>query len=173
MNSFVTFPVIFVSLVLSLSVAAREEEKQQEAETEKPRLGQNVGASSIGIAEDAPADADADELKVDLPEPQVTRSDSQGRRSISISHLAESGIVVQVTERFGPGEFPRLIKKYPELGDYVQLFPDRVGSSRIELNLNINTVYRAHSLKELKKKSDEAYSLYQRYYRPQQADRNQ
>lgn len=143
-----------------------QERQEQQEQPPQPMKSRTMDAMAIHFADDNPefsADSPTDQRpKV---QPNVTRSDLQGKRRVSIWHTAETGIVVEIVRRYGPTDLPQLLNRHPELADFVHLFPDRVGHSQIDLNLDLKTIYRAQTLEELRASNEEAFSLYQRYYR--------
>lgn len=93
----------------------------------------------------------------------TTTTVRDANRDIKIMEDQQSGIVVEVTRNYGPQDLVALRKKHPDLVDFVEMFPDRVGNHEIELNLAIKTVYRSANLAELKKRHPEAFNIYRRY----------
>lgn len=94
-----------------------------------------------------------------------TVKDRQGRRTIVMRVDEKDGILVEVAVDYGPNDKAELIRKHPELGDYVELFPKQVGEHQIELSMKIRSQYRARTSDELQEKYPDAFNLMRRYYK--------
>ena len=100
-----------------------------------------------------------------------TVSDRQGRRTINMRQNPKEGIFVEIVMNYGPDDKAELIRNHPKLADYVELFPQQLDQSSIELNLTIRTKYRANTPEELKTKNQNAFNLFRKYYKPHQNSR--
>lgn len=94
-----------------------------------------------------------------------TATDRQGRRTITMRVNEQAGILVEVAIDYGPNDKDELIRKHPDLSDYVELFPQQVGEHQVELSIKIRSQYRAKTPEELKAKHPNAFNLMRRYYK--------
>lgn len=98
--------------------------------------------------------------------------DLGGRRSIEILH-DEKMVKVTIKMTYGPDDSNLVTQRFPELSDYIELFPKQIDDNSIELSLAIRSVHSAKNLDELKKNHPKAFNLYRRYYRTPKTKREQ
>ncbi len=91
--------------------------------------------------------------------------DIEGRRRIEIWDDEKKGIKVTVTMKYSNDELNKLVHRYPELGDYIQMFPKTVSGNQISMDLSVTSTHEAKNLEELKRTQPKAYNLYRRYYK--------
>ena len=162
-------------------------------EPEKPKLGQPK-SMTLGIfdgkleAKDAkngttgengePAGSVAGPNKPKMHGGNIIRSDGvqirndRGVRTIEMfEDKAKKQIYVEVTERYDPANHARLIRKHPQLEDYLNLFPRQIGSTQIEMVLNLKSRYQAKDREELKTNHPTAYNLFKRFYKEQKDEK--
>lgn len=169
---------LLFTLAVSNGVFAQSEDKPQQEETsegEDPVLVRAKHQAKLSIGgsrsprNSAPRIGGAGknrQLK-DGGETQ-TVTDRQGRRTIIMRVNQQQGVLVEVAIDYGPENKAELIRKHPELADYVELFPQQVGEHQVELSLKIRSQYRAQSPEELKTKHPNAFNLLRRYYKNDQ-----
>ena len=86
-------------------------------------------------------------------------------RNVKVIEDPEKGITVEIIELYGAKELQGLKEKYPELQDYIDLFPQKVGNHEIELQLSLKKKFQAPDATRLKIKSLFAHTIYQRHVR--------
>lgn len=88
----------------------------------------------------------------------------EGSRHIVIEkHLKTGAIHMEITQFFGPEDMDRLKSQYPELTDYVDVFPDSIDGAKLELGISLTRTIDARSAAELEKKDPGSFNLYRRY----------
>lgn len=95
---------------------------------------------------------------------------SESRRYVKIIHDLNTGeIDMTIVRQYAADEMESLKRKMPDLADYIDVFPSKLGSAKIDLSISITEQYRADSPEDLREQNAAAYNLFQRYSR--QADR--
>ena len=73
------------------------------------------------------------------------------------------GIMMEITRHYSSKQLAMLKGKYPELSDYVDLFPTKIGDEDIELTISFKQKYKAREPAELKQQSLDAFQTYRRH----------
>ena len=90
-------------------------------------------------------------------------TDQNGKRTVSFQKVGGK-LVVSITRRYDSADIQQLRTRHPELSEYVEMFPQEIDDGRVELMLAITSKYEARNEEELKKKSNEAFNVYRRYF---------
>lgn len=88
--------------------------------------------------------------------------DLNGRRTIEIK-WDDQGIEMVIVRRYSSSHTDSLLSRFPELEDYIALFPKNVRDHEIELNLGVKSTYQAADPEELKSKDRKVYGIFKRY----------
>lgn len=84
-------------------------------------------------------------------------------RDVKIIEDPSRGIMMEVTRHYSSKQLAVLKGKYPELSDFVDLFPTEIGDEEIELTISFKQKYKARDASELKTKSLDAFQIYRRH----------
>ena len=86
-----------------------------------------------------------------------------GGRQVTIVENPKRGIEMQIVRYYSASQLQELTAKYPELRDYVELFPQQIEDQEIELTLALKEKVKARTLESLKRKNKAAFEIYQRH----------
>ena len=95
--------------------------------------------------------------------------DLTGRRTIEIS-MDDDELELVIIKQYSADQSGQLVERFPELEDYIALFPKNVKNHQIELNLTVRSVHKAKNSEELKKKDRKAYGIFKRYNKHLESD---
>ena len=89
--------------------------------------------------------------------------DLNGRRQIEISVDDRNRIRMEIEMSYSSNDAGLLTQRFPQLKDYIDLFPKNIGDEEIELNFKVRSVHTADDVDDLKKKDRKAFGIYKRY----------
>lgn len=84
-------------------------------------------------------------------------------REVKIVEDPDQGILIEVTQYFGPAQLQQLKDQHPELRDFIDLFPTSTGDHEIELNIGLKKKFEAANPDKLRARSVFAFGIYRRH----------
>ncbi|MCH2181581.1 MAG: hypothetical protein MK108_06200 [Mariniblastus sp.] len=91
----------------------------------------------------------------------------ESSRKIKIVEDPQQGIYIEITKQYGPKELASLKNRMPELGEYIDLFPQQLNNSDIELSIGVTSKFTAANAEDLERQDQGAYNIYRRFTRAQ------
>ena len=156
------FDTLFAAIVLvgfMVSTAVGDQEREDQPKRNEPELGQTkmdvVGKVAGRKGQGRPRITNTGNVRTTM---LVDRG-----RNIRVVEDPAKGILIEVIQHYGADQMKKLKDKYPELRDYIDLFPDQVAGHEIELTLSLKKKFQAPDAKRLKAKSLFAFGIYQRH----------
>jgi hypothetical protein len=87
----------------------------------------------------------------------------ESSRKIKIIEDPQKGIYIEITKQYGPKELASLKNRMPDLGEYIDLFPEQLNNSDIELTIGVTSKYSAANAADLERQDQGAYNVYRRF----------
>lgn len=87
----------------------------------------------------------------------------ESSRKIKIIEDPQKGIYIEITKQYGPKELASLKNRMPDLGEYIDLFPEQLNNSDIELTIGVTSKYSAANAEDLERQDQGAYNVYRRF----------
>ena len=150
--------LVFLTVVLVFPVLLIAQDDNRKIETGK--IGGGTGL--IGDS-GAPATGGGNGVKVKNSGGNKIINVKEDRRDIEIVIRADGHIFVNITKHFGPDELDSLIRRQPDLEEYVKSFPKTSGDKDVQLSIGLTSRYDAANGEELKEENIAAYNLYKKF----------
>ena len=87
----------------------------------------------------------------------------ESSRKIKIVEDPQKGIYIEITKQYGPKELASLKNRMPDLGEYIDLFPEQLNNSDIELTIGVTSKFSAANAEDLERQDQGAYNVYRRF----------
>ena len=91
----------------------------------------------------------------------------ESSRKIKIVEDPQNGIYVEIKKQYGPKELASLKNRMPDLGEYIDLFPQQLNNNDIELSIGVTSKFTAANAEDLQQQDQGAYNIYRRFTRTQ------
>ena len=91
----------------------------------------------------------------------------ESSRTIKIVEDPQNGIYVEIKKQYGPKELASLKNRMPDLGEYIDLFPQQLNNNDIELSIGVTSKFTAANAEDLQQQDQGAYNIYRRFTRMQ------